>query len=61
MLSADPIAFTIEVEEDVAGGPPGGALSTGPATSTTDVEDDKVSIPPCVQILIGSCKVKHRK
>jgi hypothetical protein len=40
---------------------PWGALPMGPAASTTDVEDDKVLIPPCVQILIGSCKVKHGK
>jgi hypothetical protein len=29
--------------------------------STTKVEDDMVSIPLYVQILIGSCKVKHGK
>jgi hypothetical protein len=40
---------------------PLGVLSAGLAASTIDVEDDKVSIPPCVQILIGSCKVNHGK
>jgi hypothetical protein len=35
-----PIAATIEVEEDVNGGPHGGALLTGPAVATTEVEED---------------------
>jgi hypothetical protein len=33
----------------------------GPAASTNEVEDDRVSIPPCVKTLIDSYKVKHGK
>jgi hypothetical protein len=34
-----PTVCTTEVEEDVAGGPPGGA-PVGPTASTTEVEED---------------------
>jgi hypothetical protein len=40
---------------------PLGVLPAGPAMSTTEVEGDGVLIPPCVQTLIGSYKVKHGK
>jgi hypothetical protein len=59
-LPAGPTGSTIKVEEDINGAP-WVALPVGLAASTTEVEDDRVSIPPCVQILIGSRKVKHGK
>jgi hypothetical protein len=60
VLPMGSVVSTIDVEEDVDGGP-WGKLPAGPVASTTKVEDDMVSIPLYVQILIGSCKVKHGK
>jgi hypothetical protein len=39
-------ASTIEVEEDVNGGPPYGVLSVGLAASTIEVEEDVDGGPP---------------
>jgi hypothetical protein len=41
-----PAVSPTEVEDDVDGGPSGGALPMGPVVSTTEVEDDVDSGPP---------------